>query len=107
MIQIEQGNLNEAIDSFTRALQAPDCAKDQEAALSYEIGAAYEVKRVNKQALEYFQRAAHLMPNFRDVQERIRRLQTSQPKQPMRAAVGADDEFDRAFEDILGGGKQP
>jgi tetratricopeptide (TPR) repeat protein len=105
MIQIEQGNLNEAIDSFTRALHAPDCGKDQEAALSYEIGAAYEVKRVNKQALEYFQRAAKLSPNFRDVQERVRRLQTAQPKQPMRAAVGADDEFDRAFEDILGGGK--
>jgi tetratricopeptide (TPR) repeat protein len=106
MIQIEQGNLNEAIDSFTRGLQAPDCTKDQEAALSYEIGAAYEVKRVNKQALEYFQRTARLAPNFRDVQERIRRLQTAQPKQPMRAAVGADDEFDRAFEDIMGGGKQ-
>jgi len=107
MIQIERGNLNEAIDSFTRALQSPDCTKDQEAALSYEIGAAYEVKRVNKQALEYFQRAAKLIPGFRDVQERIRRLQSTQPKQPMRAAVGADDEFDRAFDDIMGGGKQP
>jgi tetratricopeptide (TPR) repeat protein len=107
MIYIEGGNLNEAIDAFTRGLQSPDRTKEQEAALSYEIGAAYEVKKVSKQALEYFQRAARLIPTFRDVQERIRRLQKVEPKQPMRAAVGADDEFDRAFDDILGGGKQP
>jgi tetratricopeptide (TPR) repeat protein len=106
MIQIERGNLNEAIDAFTRALQAPDCTKDQEAALSYEIGSAYESKRMNKQALDYFQRAARNAPGFRDVQERIRRLQPASVK-PMRAAVGADDEFDRAFDDIMGGGKQP
>jgi tetratricopeptide (TPR) repeat protein len=106
MIQIERGNVNEAIDSFMHALQAPDCTKDQEAALSYEIGSAYEAKRVNKQALEYFQRAARAMPGFRDVQERIRRLQPASVK-PMRAAVGADDEFDRVFDDIMSGGKQP
>jgi tetratricopeptide (TPR) repeat protein len=105
-ILIERGNLNEAIDAFTRGLQVPERTKEQEAALSYEIGAAYEVKKVSKQALEYFQRTARLIPTFRDVQERIRRLQKSEPKQPMRAAVGADDEFDRAFDDILGG-KQP
>ena len=84
----------------------PERTKEQEAALSYEIGAAYEVKRMNKQALDYFQRAARLVPTFRDVQERIRRLQKAEPKQPPRAvAVGADDEFDRAFDDILGNGK--
>lgn len=105
-IHLERGNLNEAIDAFTRGLQSPDRTKDQEAALSYEIGAAYEVKRMNKQALEYFQRTARLAPTFRDVQEKMRRLQKVEPKQPVRAvAVGADDEFDRAFDDILGNRK--
>lgn len=108
MIQLERGNLNEAIDAFMRGLQAPDRTKDQEAALAYEIGAAYEVKKMNKQALDYFQRAARALPNFRDVQERIRKLQKGDTKQPVRAvAVGADDDFDRAFDDILGGGKLP
>ncbi len=103
MIHIERGNLNEAIDAFVRGLQSPEKTKDQEAALSYEIGAAYEVKRVTKQALEYFQRVVRLIPTYRDAQERIRRLQKVEPKQPPRAvAVGADDEFDRAFDDILG-----
>jgi tetratricopeptide (TPR) repeat protein len=106
MIHLERGNLNEAIDAFMRGLQSPERTKDQEAALCYEIGAAFEVKRMGKQALDYFQRAARLIPSFRDTPERIRRLQKIEPKQPMRAvAVGADDEFDRAFDDILGDSK--
>ena len=61
-----------------------------------------------KLALDYFQRTARLIPTFRDVQDRIRRLQRAEPKPPVRAvAVGADDEFDRAFDDILGGAKLP
>jgi hypothetical protein len=86
-----------------RGLQVSDRTKDQEAALSYEVGAAYEAKKMSKHALEYFQRTARMNASFRDVQERIRRLQKFEPKQPARAvAVGADDEFDRAFDDILG-----
>jgi tetratricopeptide (TPR) repeat protein len=108
MIHLERGNLNEAIDAFMRGLQAPDRTKEQEAALSYEVGAAYEVKRMNKQALDYFQRSARLIPGFRDVQDRVRRLQKNEPKPVTRAvAVGADDDFDRAFDDILSGSKIP
>ncbi|HXX67175.1 MAG TPA: tetratricopeptide repeat protein [Polyangiaceae bacterium] len=105
MIQIERGNLNEAIDAFLHGLQVAERTKDQEAALSYEVGAAYEAKKMSKHALDYFQRTARLNASFRDVQERIRRLQKFEPKQPARAvAVGADDEFERAFDDILGQG---
>ncbi|MDP9034407.1 MAG: tetratricopeptide repeat protein [Myxococcota bacterium] len=107
-IQMERGNVDEAIEAFLRALQAPDRTKDQDASLSYELGSAFEAKRLTKQALEYFQRAARLVPAFRDIQERIRRLQRAEPKAPVRAvAVGSDDEFDRAFNDILSGGKLP
>jgi tetratricopeptide (TPR) repeat protein len=108
IIQIERGHLNEAIEAFLRGLAAPERTKDQEAALSYEVGAAYEAKKLTKQSLEYFQRTARLVPTFRDVQERIRRLARPEPKpspQPARA-VGADDEFDRAFNDILGEDKR-
>jgi tetratricopeptide (TPR) repeat protein len=103
MIHLERGNINEAIESLLRGLEAPDRTKDQEAALSYELGAAYEAKKMNKQGLDHFQHAARLIPGYRDVSERIRRLQKVEPKPQSRAvAVGADDEFDRAFEDILG-----
>jgi tetratricopeptide (TPR) repeat protein len=108
MIHLERGELNEAIAAFMRGLEAPDRTKEQEVALLYEVGSAYEAKRMTRQALDHFQRAAKIMPSFRDVQERVRRLQKSEPKAPVRAAaVGADDEFDRAFDDILGQSKLP
>jgi tetratricopeptide (TPR) repeat protein len=108
MIQLERGNINEAIDAFTRGLRTADRTKEQEAALCYEIGAAYEAKKMIKQALEHFQRTARLLSSYRDVQERVRRLQKVEQKQPTRAvAVGADDEFERAFDDILSGRKLP
>jgi tetratricopeptide (TPR) repeat protein len=106
MIQIERGNLNEAINSYLRGLAAKGRTKDQEAALCYELGAAYEAKKLAKQALEHFTRAARLAPSYRDVQERIRRLQKPEQKPQPARAVGADDEFDRAFNDILGEDKR-
>ncbi len=108
MIEVERGNLNESIEAFMRGLKAPERSKEQEAMLTFEIGAAYEAKKMGKLALDYYQRTARLVPSFRDVQERIRRLLRTESKQPVRAvAVGADDEFDRAFDDILAGGKLP
>jgi tetratricopeptide (TPR) repeat protein len=105
MLELERGRLNEAIEAFSRGLQSPERTKDQEAALCYEIGAAYEAKKMVKHALDHFQRTARLIPAFRDVQERIRRLQKAEPRQQSSraAAVGADDEFERVFDDMLGG----
>jgi tetratricopeptide (TPR) repeat protein len=102
MIQIERGNLNEAIEAFLQGLNAPNKDPQQETVLCYELGAAYEAKKMNKEALSYYQKAMRRDPNYRDVQERVRRLAKNEPKQPLRqAAVGADDEFDRAFEDLV------
>ena len=104
MIEIERGNLNEAIDAFIQGLNSPHKDPQQETVLCYEIGAAYEAKKLGKDALSYYQKAMRRDPNYKDVQERVRRLSKNEPKQSMRAAVGADDEFDRAFDDLLGKG---
>ncbi|MBS2013091.1 MAG: tetratricopeptide repeat protein [Deltaproteobacteria bacterium] len=102
MIEIERGNLNEAIDAFLQGLNASIKDPQQETVLCYEIGAAYEAKKMSKEALSYYQKAMRRDPNYRDVQERVRRLAKNEPKAPLRqAAVGADDEFDRAFDDLL------
>jgi hypothetical protein len=70
--------------------------------LCYEIGACYEAKKMNKEALSYYQKAMRRDPNYRDVQERVRRLAKVEPSKMQRqAAVGADDEFDRAFDDLV------
>ena len=102
MIELERGNINEAIEAFLQGLNAPIKDPSQETVLCYEIGAAYEAKKVNKEALTYYQKAMRRDPNYRDVQERVRRLAKAEPKQNVRqSAVGADDEFDRAFDDLL------
>jgi tetratricopeptide (TPR) repeat protein len=105
MIQIERGNLNEAIDALMRGLKAKIRTPEQETVLEFEVAACYETKKATAKALEFYQKAARRDPNYRDVQERIRRLKGEQKPAIMRAAVGADDEFDRAFDDLLGGGK--
>lgn len=102
MIEIERGRMNEAIDAFLLGLNAPIKDPQQETVLCYEIGACYEAKKMSKEALSYYQKAMRRDPNYRDVQERVRRLAKNEPKAPVRqAAVGADDEFDRAFDDLV------
>ncbi len=108
MILIERGKVSEAIDAFLQGLQSTMKAPEQEVALYYEIGAAHESLKRNKEALTYFQKAARRDSNYRDVQERVRRLAKIDVKPtPLAAAVGADDEFDRAFDEIIGSGKLP
>jgi tetratricopeptide (TPR) repeat protein len=109
MIHMERGDTNAAIEAFSKGLASPVRTPEQETVLCFEIGAAYESKRDAKNALTYFQRVARRDPNYRDVQERIRRLSKSDVKAPVRAvAVGAEeDEFDRAFDEMLGSTKLP
>ena len=101
MIEIERGRMNEAIDAFLMGLNSPNKDPQQETVLCYEIGACYEAKKMNKEALSYYQKAMRRDPNYRDVQERVRRLAKVEPKAQRQAAVGADDEFDRAFDDLV------
>jgi hypothetical protein len=104
MIQMERGNVNEAIDAFMRGLHAQVKTSEQETVLSFEIGNAYEIKKMNREALSYYQKVMRKEPNYRDVQERVRRLSApSKAPPPRQVAVGADDEFDRAFDDLIGG----
>ncbi|MEO6418930.1 MAG: tetratricopeptide repeat protein, partial [Polyangiaceae bacterium] len=107
-IHLERNNVSEAIQAFLRGLNAPVRTAEQEMVLSFELGAAYELKKMHKDALAYFQRVARREPNYRDVKERVRRLSKLVPETtaPQRA-VGADDDFDRAFEEIIGSGKLP
>jgi tetratricopeptide (TPR) repeat protein len=108
MIHMERGKVGEAIDAFQRGLHAHVRTPEQETVLCYEIGAAYEATKRSKDALNYFQKVARRDPSYRDVQERIVRLAKADNRPaPRAAAVGADDEFDRAFDEIIGGSKLP
>ena len=109
-IHMDRGALPDAIDAFSRGLAARARTPEQETMLAFELGNAYEEKNLPKDALHSYYRVARWSPNYRDVQERIRRLSRHEPtRTPSRPlAVGAeDDEFDRAFDEIIGDGKLP
>jgi tetratricopeptide (TPR) repeat protein len=106
MIQVERGRMNEAIEAFLLGLRAPMKTPEQETVLCYEIGAAYEGTKRIKEALSFFQKVARRDPSYRDVGDRIARLSGSKVAS-RAAAVGADEDFDRAFDEIIGGGKLP
>jgi len=109
-IHMDRGEVAHAIDAFQRGLEAPVRTPEQETMLSFELGNAYEHRNLLRDALVSYQRVARWNPNYRDVEERIRRLSRHEsartPSRPL--AVGAeDDEFDRAFDEIIGDGKLP
>jgi len=107
-INVERGDLKDGVAAFQKGLASRVRTPEQETVLCFEIGCGYESMRQPKDALSFFQRVARRDPNYRDVQERIRRLTKPEVKPPVRqAAVGADDEFDRAFDELLGSGKLP
>ncbi|MEP7124680.1 MAG: tetratricopeptide repeat protein [Byssovorax sp.] len=114
MIHLQLGNIDAAIDAFIRGLHASVKTRDQELALTYEIGDAYEQRRAPDQALYYFQRVARIEPSYNDMRgsaaERARRVDPSVAKAQSRVAVRADvvaDDFDAALDDLLGGDKLP
>ncbi len=105
MIQMERGKVPEAIAAFQKGLAAPVKTPEQEMVLSFEIGAAYESMNRVKEALTYFERVIKADPLYRDVADRVRRLSGRGAARPaVLAAASPDDEFDRAFEDMLGDG---
>jgi tetratricopeptide (TPR) repeat protein len=103
MIRMELGDADGAIEAFIRGLHGEHRTPDEELALYYELGRIYEVRRNAREALYYFQMIERREPGYRDVAARIRVLQPG-PVPGLRAAVGEDD-FDRAFDDMLGGSK--
>jgi tetratricopeptide (TPR) repeat protein len=108
-IWMDRGDVNKAVDAFTRGLAAQTKTPEQETSLAFDLGNALEQRKSYKEALAAYQRVARREPTYRDVEERIRRLQRMGPQKPSirAAAVGADnDDFDRAFDEIIGPGKK-
>lgn len=113
MLRLEHGEIDAAIDAFIRGLHASERTAEQELALTYEIGNAYELRNNPEQALYYFQLVGRADPNYRDprgaVHDRIRRL-TPAPQPAVSRVVNADlltDDFDAVFDDLLVGKKLP
>jgi tetratricopeptide (TPR) repeat protein len=83
-LELGRGNVAEAIEAFLRGLNSPVKEPAQETSLLYELGNAYEAKKMNREALAYFQKVVRRDPRYRDVGDRIARL--SQKAPPVRAS---------------------
>jgi tetratricopeptide (TPR) repeat protein len=103
MIHLEQNALDAAAESYIRALGAQVKTVEQEMNLYYDLGNVYEMKRMTKDALYYFQKIARRDPGYRDVADRVQGL--SQEKRMVEPsgtrAVNDDDEFERVFDDLF------
>jgi tetratricopeptide (TPR) repeat protein len=116
VIHRQLGNVDAAIDAYIRGLHAQAKTREQELALTYEIGDCYEERRASDQALYYFQRVLRMEPGYADMRgsaaERVRRLEPAPVARPSAMAVGAEsesqgDEFDGLLDDLLDVGKLP
>lgn len=83
-LELARGNVAEAIEAFLRGLNSPVKEPAQETSLLYELGNAYEAKKMTREALAYFQKVVRKDPRYRDVGDRIARL--SQKAPPVRAS---------------------
>jgi tetratricopeptide (TPR) repeat protein len=103
MIELERGNVEQALEAFLRGVNSRGRQPDQEMVLCFEIGACYELQNMNSEALGYYQRVLRRDPRYRDVEARVRRLSSAgahDQSQVLRAS-GGDEDFERAFEDLL------
>jgi len=107
LIYLEQNQLDRASECYKRALTAESKTVEQEMNLYYDLGTVCEMKGEKKDSLYYFQKIARRDPGYRDVAERIDLLSgiSGEPVKapPPARAVGDDDEFDRAFDDLFEG----
>jgi tetratricopeptide (TPR) repeat protein len=107
-----QGDLDSALDAFSRALRAQHRTREQEAQLAYEIADSYEAKALPEQALQYFEWLAKLDSDYDDirgsVQERLQRLRSESGTQRRPGAPNSTphaSDVDGALDDLFGESK--
>lgn len=101
-IHLELGDLELAADAYLKGLGARSKTVEQEMNLYYDLGVIYEMTSNKEEALYYLKKIARRDPGYRDVQEKIAALQPTMSKAPTPTrAVNDDDEFDRAFGEMI------
>jgi tetratricopeptide (TPR) repeat protein len=105
LIHLEQNEVEQAIEAYSRGLSASQKTAEQELSLFYDLGIAHEMKGDYNSAAQYFREIARNEPTYRDVIDRINALEhpgeVATTAKPARA-VNAEEDFERAFDDIFG-----
>jgi tetratricopeptide (TPR) repeat protein len=97
---LRRGAPKDAIEAFKSGLTAKQKGLPEELALRFELGQAYEAVKDTDQALAEYRTVKQKDPNFRDVERRIRALETPGGAGP-KETVPERDEIDAAFDDLL------
>ncbi|MDJ0869396.1 MAG: tetratricopeptide repeat protein [Myxococcota bacterium] len=87
---LDLGRAQDAAAHFEQGLASPEVPAEQETALRYDLGRAYEAQGDAARALDCHRRVAELDADFQDVGERIGALERGETT-PVTGAGGADE----------------
>ncbi len=98
---LEKGDVPSALEHFKLGLQSQQRSEREELGLYYEMGAAYEAVGDLPEALYFFQKVDKRDLSFRNVRQRVNRLQGALHGVPEGHRPPARDDIDRQFDDLL------
>jgi len=96
---LEQGDAAVAARHFEQALAAPDSTPEQQLAVRFELGRAFDALGDRTRAHAAFEAVAAVDPTFCDVEEWLERTDEDAKPEPKAAAAEAGFE---SFEDLMG-----
>lgn len=99
MIYRDLGDTKKARDAFQEALKAEQKTREQELGIQYDIALLYQSEGAKHDYIRTLKAIAKMDPNYRDVGARIRALGEAVPE---RGEDQEQDEFDAAFDNLLG-----
>jgi tetratricopeptide (TPR) repeat protein len=98
---LEQGGSAAAVAHFEQALGAKEVTAEQQLAVRFELGRAFEALGDRVRARAAFEAVASVDPAFCDVEERLERLDEEPKPQAPEAAAGFE-----SFEDLIAEGAE-
>jgi hypothetical protein len=101
---LEQGGAAAAVQHFEQALAAPGATPEQQLAVRFELGRAFEALGDRVRARTAFEAVAAVDPTFCNVEECLERVDEAKKPEPQKAAAGAGFE---SFEDLMQEGAEP
>jgi tetratricopeptide (TPR) repeat protein len=100
---LDQGGAAAAAEHFETALRAPEATPEQQLALRFELGRAYESLGDRARARGAFEAVAAVDPTFCNVEEWLERVEEGRKPEPPEAAAGGGFE---SFEDLMSEGAE-
>ncbi len=69
-----QGNIQEALEAYFKALEQPNVSEEERLDIQFEIALTYEQSGQREDAIKWYKKVASSDPNFRDVGKKLQEL---------------------------------